>query len=91
MSLASFSKPSDKDVLLNIVETDAIVSFMDKGSILQNLKETLYVRTVKIKRDKEEEVKKVIYTKKGITWLFKAIENITAFNNLAIEKEKLVG
>lgn len=91
MSLASFSKPSDKDVLLNIVETDAIVSFMDKGSILQNIKETLYVRTVKIKRDKEEEVKKVIYTKKGITWLFKAIENITAFNNLAIEKEKLVG
>ena len=91
MSLASFSKPSDKDVLLNIVETDAVVSFMDKGSILQNIKETLYVRTVKIKRDKEEEVKKVIYTKKGIAWLFKAIENITAFNNLAIEKEKLVG
>ena len=91
MSLASFSKPSDKDVLLNIVEADAIVSFMDKGSILQNIKETLYVRTIKIKRDKEEEVKKVIYTKKGITWLFKAIENITAFNNLAIEKEKLVG
>jgi len=91
MSLASFSKPSDKDVLLNIVEADAIVSFMDKGSILQNIKETLYVRTIKIKRDKEEEIKKVIYTKKGITWLFKAIENITAFNNLAIEKEKLVG
>ena len=91
MSLASFSKPSEKDVLLNIVEADAIVSFMDKGSILQNIKETLYVRTIKIKRDKEEEIKKVIYTKKGITWLFKAIENITAFNNLAIEKEKLVG
>ena len=92
MSLASFSKPSDKDVLLHIVENDAIVSFMDKGSILQNIKETLYVRTVKIKRDKEkEEVKKVIYTKKGITWLFKTIENITAFNNLSIEKEKLVG
>ena len=91
MSLASFSKPSDKDVLLNIAESDAIVSFMDKGSILQNIKETLYVRTIKIKRDKEEEVKKVIYTKKGITWLFKAIENIATFNNLSIEKEKLVG
>ena len=91
MSLASFSKPSDKDILLNIVESDAIVSFMDKGSMLQNIKETLYVRTIKIKRDKEEEVKKVIYTKKGITWLFKAIENITVFNNPSIEKEKLVG
>ncbi len=88
MSLASFSKPSDKDVLLNIVESDAIVSFVDKGSILQNIKETLYVRTVKIKRDNEEAVKKIIYTKKGITWLFKTVENIATFNNIAIEKEK---
>jgi len=87
MSLASFSKPSDKDVLLNIVETDAIVSFVGKGSILQNIMETLYVRTVKIKREKEEAVKKIIYTKKGVTWLFKTVENIATFNNLAIEKE----
>ena len=91
MSLASFSKPSDADVLLNIVEKDTIVSFVDKGSILQNIKETLYVRTVKIKRDKIEGFKKVIYVKKGITWLFKAVENITTVNNTAIEKEKLVG
>lgn len=91
MSLASFSKPSDKDVLLNIVEDDVIVSFLDKGSILQNIKETLYVRTVKIKRDNEEGFKKITFTKKGITWLFKAVENITTINNLAIEKEKLIG
>ena len=91
MSLASFSKPSDTDVLLKIVETDAIVSFVDKGSILQNIKETLYVRTVKIKRDNEEGFKKITFTKKGITWLFKAVENITTINNLAIEKEKLIG
>ena len=90
MSLASFSKPSDRDVLLKINETDAIVSFVDKGSILQNIKETLYVRTVKIKRDNEEGLKKITFTKKGITWLFKAVENITIVNNLAIEKEKLV-
>lgn len=91
MSLASFSKPSDTDVLLKIVETDAIVSFVDKGSILQNIKETLYVRTVKIKRDNEEGFKKITFTKKGITWLFKAVENITTINNLAIEKEKIIG
>ena len=91
MSLASFSKPSDTDVLLKIVETDAIVSFVDKGSILQNIKETLYVRTVKIKRDNEEGFKKITFTKKGITWLFKAVENITTINNFAIEKEKLIG
>ena len=91
MSLASFSKPSDRDVLLKIDKTGAIVSFVDKGSILQNIKETLYVRTVKIKRDNEEGLKKITFTKKGITWLFKTVENITTVNNLVIEKEKPVG
>lgn len=91
MSLASFSKPSDRDVLLEINETDAIVSFIDKGSIFQNIKETLYIRTVKIKRDKEEGFKKVIFAKKGITWLFKAVENVTKGNSLAIEKGELIG
>jgi len=91
MSLASFSKPSDTDVLLKIIETDAIVSFIDKGSIFQNIKETLYIRTVKIKRDKEEGFKKVIFAKKGITWLFKSVENVTTVNNLALEKGNLIG
>ena len=90
MSLASFSKPSDEDILSNITIKDENVSFVDKGSILQNIKETLYVRTLKIKKDKKEDLKKVIYVKKGITWLFKTIENITNVNNLPIEKEKIV-
>jgi len=90
MSLASFSKPSDEDVLSNIAIKDGDVSFVDKGSILQNIKETLYVRTFKIKNDKKEDLKKVIYVKKRITWLFKAVENITNVNNPPMEKEKIV-
>jgi len=90
MSLASFSKPSDEDVLSNIAIKDENVNFVDKGSILQNIKETLYVRTFKIKNDKKEDLKKVIYVKKGITWLFKTIENITNVNSPTIEKEKFV-
>ena len=62
MSLASFSKPSDEDVLSNIAIKDGDVSFVDKGSILQNIKETLYVRTFKIKNDKKEDLKKGLKT-----------------------------
>lgn len=76
MSITSFSTPSDTDVLQNVAEKDSIVSFVDKGSILQNMEETLYRRTVKIQFDKEEVLKEVIYTKKGITWFFKAVETI---------------
>jgi len=82
MSIISFSIPSDIDILQKVIEEDSIISFVDKGSILQNVSETLYIRTVKIKFDKEEVLKKVIYIKKGITWLFKAIETITPVNNI---------
>ena len=90
MSITSFSKPSDTDVLQRIVENGHVISFVDKGSILQNENETLYVRTVKIKIDKDEVLKKVIYIKKGITWFFKTIETITPLNNLIIKEEEKV-
>ena len=81
MSITSFSKPSDADVMQKIIEKESVISFVDKGSILQNVSETLYIRTVKVTLDKEEVLKKVIYIKKGITWLFKTIETITPINN----------
>ncbi|HHC79670.1 MAG TPA: hypothetical protein ENK46_07300 [Flavobacteriia bacterium] len=90
MSISSFSKPSDSDVLQKVIEKDSIISFVDKGSILQNVSETLYVRTVKIKIDKKEVLKRVVYIKKGITWLFKAIETVTPVTNLTPQKEKSV-
>jgi len=88
MSLISFSKPSDKDVLQKVVEKDNIICFVGKGSILQNIKETLYIRTVKVKLEKEEVLQKVIYAKKGIKWLFKAIETLAPVNSSAMEKNK---
>jgi hypothetical protein len=88
MSLISFSKPSDADIIQKIIEKDNIISFVGKGSILQNIKETLYIRTVKVKLEKEEVLQKVIYAKKGITWLFKAIEILAPVNNSAMGKNK---
>ena len=87
MSLISFSKPSDAEILQSIAEKDTIVSFVDEGSIFQNVKETLYIRTVKTEINKKEYFKKIIYVKKGIKWLFKTIE---PFNNASIELKKLV-
>jgi len=89
MSIASFSIPSDVDILQKIVNEDAIISFVGKGSIYQNVKETLYIRTVKIKLNKEEVLQNVIYIKKGIAWLFKTIETKAPVTNSAIEKEQL--
>ncbi len=88
MSLISFSKPSDADVIQKIIEKDSIISFVGKGKILQNIKETLYIRIVKVKLEKEEVLQKVIYAKKGITWLFKVIEILAPVNNSAMEKNK---
>lgn len=78
MSIISFSKPSDSEILQQVGENDQQVSFVGKGSVRQKVNETLYVRTVKIKINKREVFKNVIYVKKGISWLFKSIENSSA-------------
>lgn len=69
----TFSKPSDNDVLKKIVETNH-VSFVGEGSVHQTTNETVYIRTVKVKVNKEEILQNVIYIKKGISWLFKKVE-----------------
>lgn len=78
MSITSFSKPSDSDVLRVVSEDDKNVSFVGKGSIHQQVDETLYVRTVKISSKKRVILKNVIYVKRGIKWFFKRIENASA-------------
>lgn len=74
MSITSFSKPSDTDVLNKFIKKDQIISFVGEGSIYQNSEETFYIRFVKVQVNKEEIIKKVVYIKKGISWLFNRIE-----------------
>ena len=74
MSITSFSKPSDNDVIKKLIQKDQLVSFVGEGSIYQNSEETVYKRTVKVRVNKEEILKNVVYIKKGITWLFNRIE-----------------
>ena len=76
MSITSFSKPSDKDILKKFEENDSILSFVGKGSILQSNIETIYVRTIKVTSDQRETLRNVVYIKKGISWLFKEVEEV---------------
>lgn len=83
MSLTSFSTPSDQDILNNAVEKSKVIGFVDKGKIYQNAEETTYVRLIKVLENKVEVIKKVTYSKRGISWLLKAIENSTFKNKSA--------
>ncbi|NNC69934.1 MAG: hypothetical protein HKN90_03830 [Flavobacteriaceae bacterium] len=78
MSLISFSKPSDTEILKNLPEQNQFIDFVGEGSVLQNLNETIYIRTVKIKFNKKEILRNVIYVKKGISWIFKSIESASS-------------
>ncbi len=71
MSISSFTKPSDDEVLRKLVENDLTVSFIGDGSVVQNVDETLYCRTVKIKVKDQETLHNVFYVKKGVSWKFK--------------------
>ena len=77
MSLISFSTPSDKEVLKKFEKKKkSNISFVGEGTVCQKVNETLYIRTIKVSREKVEVLKNVVYIKKGISWFFKGIENV---------------
>jgi len=80
MSITSFSKPSDTDIIKKVAGEEKILSFIGEGSVFQSTDETIYVRTIKVEADKKERLRNVIYIKKGITWFFKKFEEVTSTN-----------
>ncbi|MDY7394692.1 hypothetical protein UMM65_05520 [Aureibaculum sp. 2210JD6-5] len=76
MSITSFSKPSDADVLKNIEVNRKFLDFVGKGIVLQNTDETRYIRTIKVIINDEEVLQNVVYVKSGINWLFKKTETV---------------
>ena len=78
MSLISFSKPSDAEIQDKVAKINNFIDFVGEGSLVQNLHETTYTRTVKIKSQRQEILKNVVYVKKGISWIFKSIENTSS-------------
>lgn len=77
MSITSFSKPSDTDVLQNIDCNTIFIEFMDEGTIIQTIDETRYVRKVKVLLNQQEVLQHVVFVKSGIKWLFKKSEIIS--------------
>jgi len=76
MSITSFSKPSDKDILKKFEGNYKVLSFIGKGSVHQSNNETIYIRTIKVESNKKELLQNVVYTKRGISWLFKKVEEV---------------
>lgn len=77
MSISTFTKPSDDEVLKNLMINGLNASFIGNGFFYQNAVETLYSRTVKLKLNNKESLYKVVYIKEGVSWKFKCI---TEFN-----------
>ncbi len=80
MSITSFSKPSDNDIIKKVNGEEKVVSFVGEGSVLQSTNETIYIRTIKVEANEKEILRNVIYIKKGITWFFKKFEEVTVTN-----------
>ena len=80
MSIISFSKPSDNDILEKISGEEKVLSFIGEGSVFQSTNETIYIRTIKLGINEKEILRNVIYIKKGITWVFKKFEEVSITN-----------
>ncbi len=72
MSIIKFSVPSDAKICKDIKRQIHEFNFVGNGSFYQNLKETLYIRKLKFNKDNSE--RKVIYKKDGTDWLFGYME-----------------
>ena len=76
MTLINFTTPSDKEIIEAIdISTSDNIKFIGRGSVYQNLKETIYIRLIELK--KNNSIKKVIYKKQGMMWGFESIEEAT--------------
>jgi len=71
MSILKFSVPTDTKIS-NDINLPNKVNFVGNGSVFQNLKETIYIR--KFKFHNEQNVRKVIYKKEGVSWMFNKLE-----------------
>lgn len=72
MSILKFSVPSDTKICNDIKQQQNDLNFVGNGSFYQNLKETIYIRKLKFRKDNME--RKVIYKKDGTDWLFGNME-----------------
>ena len=81
MSITSFTKPSDSDVLPYLNENAKLIEFIGKGCMRQSANESLDIRKVRVQLGSDQILKNVIFVKKGVTWFFKSIETAEIVND----------
>ncbi|NLP57039.1 hypothetical protein [Lutibacter sp. B1] len=75
MSIINFTIPSDASILkdINNVIGERFIKFIGRGSVCQNIHETIYVRTF---QGDDEILRKIVYQKKGTKWVYQTVEVI---------------
>ena len=72
MSILKFTFPSDSTILNDIENSHIDVKFIGPASVVQNIRETKFTRTLQFSKDNV--VKKAVYKKNGASWGFESLE-----------------
>ena len=79
MTLISFIIPTDKDILQDLKEESRTIKFIGSGSFSQRIDQIKYSRIFKHRFDKENQLKEIIYFRKGLIWEF---NDVVVYNEL---------
>ena len=81
MTLISFIIPTDKVILKDLNEEPRAIKFIGPPTFSQKIDQIKFSRTFKYRFDQENQVKQIIYYRKGLIWEF---SQVILFNEIAI-------
>ena len=73
MTLISFIIPTDKDILKDLKEESRTIKFIGSATFSQKLDQIKFSRTFKHRFDNQNQLKQVIYFRKGLIWKFNEV------------------
>lgn len=73
MTLISFIIPTDKDILKDLNEEPRMIKFIGSATFSQKLNQTKFSRTFKHRFDNQNQLKEIIYFRKGLIWKFNEV------------------
>ena len=73
MTLISFIIPTDKDILKDLNEEPRTIKFIGIATFSQKLDRIKFSRTFKHRFDNQNQLKQVIYFRKGLVWKFNEV------------------
>ncbi|PCI11830.1 MAG: hypothetical protein COB73_01190 [Flavobacteriaceae bacterium] len=73
MTLISFIIPTDKDILKDLNEESRTIKFVGSAIFSQKLDQIKFSRTFKHRFDNQNQLKQVIYFRKGLIWKFNEV------------------